>query len=79
VSGRVLSCRSCSAPIFFAHTVDGKRMPIDATAAVGGNVRLDERGVAHVVGATIDLFDPTDDGERWMPHFATYPYAGEWT
>lgn len=36
--------------------------------------------VAHVksVGATKDLFDQTDTGDRYVSHFATCPQADQW-
>lgn len=57
----------------------GSRMPIDAEPAAGGNLRLragDPPTVA-VVGPTIDLLDPDDDGTRYLSHFATCPHADE--
>jgi len=74
-------CRSCSAEIVWAETTGGERMPLDVRPAAGGNVRLvDDNGTrrAHVVGSTIDLFDPDDDGTRFMPHFVSCPDAGSW-
>lgn len=70
-------CKSCRAPILWYHTVNGERMPIDAEPVAGGNVRIID-GTAHVIGCTIDLFDATDDGIRYVPHFATCPDAKEW-
>jgi hypothetical protein len=74
-------CRSCQAPIVWAHTTTGKRIPVDAAPAAGGNIRLiaGQHGLtAHVVGSAIDLFDDTDTGERHLPHHATCPQADEW-
>lgn len=86
-------CTSCGAPILWAVTETGKRIPVDREPVAGGNLRLatverDADGkvtvcdisppTARVVGATIDLFDPGDNGERWMPHHATCPQANEW-
>jgi hypothetical protein len=68
-------CRSCRARIIWCHTDTGKRIPVDATANVAGNLRLDDGDSpprAHVVGSTIDLFDPTDDGVRYLPHWASW-------
>lgn len=76
-------CRSCHAPIVWATTTTGERIPVDYRPAVGGNIRLGAHPVtremkAVVVGATIDLFDPRDDGTRYVSHFVTCPDAGEW-
>lgn len=69
-------CSSCGRPIRWAiSAVTGSRMPIDPEPAIGGNIRLtdDTPAKASVVGAAIDLFDPTDDGTRYVSHFATCP------
>ena len=55
-------CRSCQAPIEWATSVKGKRMPLDAAPVKGGNITLTEDGVAVVVAA--------GDGNR-VSHFAT--------
>jgi hypothetical protein len=71
-------CRSCTAPISWHLTAQQNLMPLDPTPHPGGNVRVDQDGIAHVVGSTIDLFDTTDDGTRYQPHWASCPQAGEW-
>jgi hypothetical protein len=74
-------CRSCRAAIIWAHTTNGKHIPVDAQPAAGGNIRLivGQHGVtAHVVGPVIDLFDQDDTGERHLPHHATCVDASEW-
>ena len=73
-------CTSCGSPILWAiSAVTGTRMPIDPEPAVGGNIRLDDSHppLARVVGAAIDLFDPTDDGTRHLSHFATCVFADQ--
>lgn len=77
----ITRCRSCQAPIVWAITEAGERMPVDPHPVAGGSVRLrlDERPPrASVVGSTIDLFDRTDDGTRHEAHWATCPDADEW-
>lgn len=74
-------CRSCGAEIRWATTFAGESMPVDAHPAADGTVRLWQDGPflrADVRGATIDLLDPTDDGVRHMPHWATCPHADSW-
>ncbi len=78
-------CRSCRAPITWHTTrtttgtsTAGRLMPVNVGPDPAGNVRIHPDGTASVVGATIDLFDPTDTGERHMPHWATCPSADEW-
>ena len=60
-------------------------MPCDAHPVVGGNVRIlppsrpSEPPRVTVGGnGAIDLFDPDDDGVRYVSHFATCVDADEW-
>lgn len=78
-----LLCGSCGAPIVWTITDAGERMPCDAHPVAGGNVRIiaapdGSPARSKVVGNTIDLFDPDDDGTRYVSHFATCPQADEW-
>jgi hypothetical protein len=78
VSLRVQACRSCSAPIVWALTERGKRMPVDAEPSADGNIVLiapdDPRDepVARIAG----LADRTE--ERHRSHFVTCPQASSW-
>lgn len=77
------SCASCKADIIWClDATTGKRFPIDALPVIGGNVRAIARSgmppQSKVIGAVIDLFDDTDDGTRYVSHFATCPNAGDW-
>ena len=75
-------CKSCAAEIVWAVTTGGKRIPVDAHPAPGGNLVLRQTiggpPRALMVGATIDMTDPDDDGQRWWPHHGTCPQASEW-
>lgn len=78
-------CHSCAAPILWASIGDGKRMPLDAEPVIGGNVRLipPDGGRANALAVITpagqrDLFDPADDGTRYVSHFVTCPDADEW-
>lgn len=70
-------CRSCNASILWLHTANGERMPVDTQPVADGNLRI-INGRAIVTGATIDLLDPTDDGTRYVSHFASCPESREW-
>lgn len=86
-------CTSCNAGIVWTVSeATGKRSPIDAEPVPNGNLRIVEQppGPARpgghvdrlpptirVAGATVDLLDPTDDGVRYVSHFATCPQAAE--
>lgn len=80
------TCRSCRAPILWAISEKhGRRMPLDRVPVVGGNVRIVAPGpppVARVLDkdamGTVDLFDDTDDGVRYLPHHATCPDGADW-
>ena len=65
-------CRSCDAPIEWAITVKGSRIPLDPGEDDGGNIIVDVDGIAHVVG-------PGDNGRvpRRRSHFATCPNAAQ--
>lgn len=40
---RISACRSCMAPIYWAITTNGKRMPVDSQPSPHGSFRLEER------------------------------------
>lgn len=55
------ACSSCGAPIEWARTTKGARIPLDPEPSEAGNIRL-EAGVAIIVGK--------GQGDR-ISHFAT--------
>lgn len=75
------SCRSCGAPIVWAVTRKGKRMPLDAEPVDGGNVVIVEpaRGSVPPVAEVREpaLTDPSGLA-RYTSHFATCPQADSW-
>jgi hypothetical protein len=74
-------CRSCGAPIRWAVTVNGKRMPVDDQPVPDGNLVLSDPtpGAYAPVAAA---FDPQqlliDDPPRFVSHFATCPQADQY-
>lgn len=60
------TCRSCKAPIEWAYTVKGGRIPLDPGVFDDGNISLDDAGVAHVVKTS---------GPLRRSHFASCPNA----
>jgi hypothetical protein len=70
-------CRSCQAPVVFVRTAasgGAKSMPLDVEPTDAGNVWLNEKGQAVVVGAAT----PAPDGARmFLSHFATCPNRAE--
>ena len=85
-------CRSCRAPIVWAVTSDGKRMPLDAAPIPAGNVVLVGTSVtdhgatptARVLAAAQDtLFGgmgrPGDTGgPYYQAHWVSCPDADDW-
>jgi hypothetical protein len=62
-------CKSCEAPIDWAITDKGRRIPLDrTTSSAVANIVLDPDGTARVVAA--------GTGTR-ISHFATCPNAGQ--
>ncbi len=67
-------CRSCEAPILWAVTVKGRRIPLDAQPAHDGNIRLEDQGrfqppIAIIVTGRIE------NQTLYKSHFATCPNA----
>lgn len=81
------ACRSCDAPIAWAITETGKRMPVDAEPVVGGSILLRHRVVgeppeAHVTSSeerAVLAKQSESRGETlrlFVSHFSTCPNAG---
>ncbi len=67
----VIECITCGGDVFWAKTIDGKKIAIDAATASDGNIALEEQFgalIAHVLslGALKALA-----GDRFRSHFAT--------
>lgn len=75
---RIDKCSACGAPIVWASTSNGGRMPVDVGATPDGNVLLlatiDHRWVAIVVGKA-EAKAQAGPRERHTSHFATCPKA----
>lgn len=71
-------CRSCEAPIVWALTPGGKRIPLDADPVPDGNAVIIERRAGVPVIELIDLADVDAGAVRYRSHFATCPQANEW-
>jgi len=66
-------CNSCDAPIIWALTENGKRMPVDAEPVRDGNIVLEHHGqrvTAIVRDAMLPGLEPL-----YKSHFATCPNA----
>lgn len=82
---RRATCRSCDAPILWALTAAGNRIPIDYHPNPAGNVRLELVRSAHTSHTEATVLGPleqaiaTNDGtELYMPHHATCPHGDTW-
>jgi hypothetical protein len=73
---RVSRCRSCGAPIRWAQTELGRRMPLDAEPYDGpepAGLFVLRAGVAVAVPPAV-----FDDEPRYRSHFATCPDRDDW-
>ena len=66
------SCRSCSAPIFWATTAKGKAIPLDVEPRADGNIEVRAR-VAHYVTPDLNAVGT----RRYVSHFATCAQAAQ--
>lgn len=64
------SCRSCGAPIEWARTPKGKRIPLDVEPRPDGNL-------AFVAGELVNAAGLPPEVERRVSHFATCPNAAQ--
>ena len=82
-------CRSCGAPIIWAVTENGKRMPVDATPREDGNILLIEYpasalGDGYIEAAYVQssLFEEWDveapEPRRYVSHFASCAQSKGW-
>jgi len=76
--GEPARCRSCGAPIWWAMTLAGKRMPVDAEPASDGNLALYFRGDTGELMCAVATAAAERAGDRWVSHFATCRHARRW-
>lgn len=70
------ACRSCRAPVTWAITDLGNRIPLDLTPVADGNIVV----IGHQAGTTVvrvvTIDEPAPAGApRYVSHFATCPNA----
>lgn len=63
------SCRSCGAPLLWAETKGGKRIPLDVEPSIKGNLELSGSSVRYVTP------DVNASPLRYLSHFVTCPGA----
>jgi hypothetical protein len=74
-------CASCSAPIIWAVTAKGNRMPVDVQLSIAGNLVLCYEVDAldrPVSGQQVISAPPNYVGPLWVSHFSTCPKAALW-
>lgn len=71
------TCRSCGAPVIWAVTASGKRMPVDAEPVEGGNVRLDDVGLPDPQAVVFGGFSADHADTLHKSHFATCVNAAQ--
>lgn len=68
------TCRSCGAPIMWAATPKGRRMPMDPEPTPAGNRQLVDRAGLAPLSLAVDATTPPEV-PRYTAHFATCPNA----
>jgi hypothetical protein len=77
------TCRSCGARVTWLETAGGKKLIVDEDPAENGNI-IAVGGMAHVcrnaeaAKAALKETTGSEDGPRYISHFATCPDAGNW-
>ncbi len=66
------ACKTCKRPIRWAKSVHGRLLPLDPEPVAGGNLVLDDQGVARVLRPEVPY-----GGPRYTSHFVTCPQARE--
>jgi hypothetical protein len=78
------TCRSCGAAIFWAKTVRGRAMPVDALPCDDGNIVITLKGEgyreeARAMYLTREQLEPgAVTAKRYKSHHATCPHAAQW-
>jgi hypothetical protein len=76
--GQRPTCAECLAPLVWATTERGQRMPVNANQDITGNLVLcyEVDALERPASAQLVVAAPVDyRGPRWLSHFATCPKA----
>jgi hypothetical protein len=71
-------CRSCGADIEWVVSDHGKRIPLDPTPVVGGNIEIDLPENVESDPPRARYVTPSETVARYQSHFATCPDAKTW-
>lgn len=73
------TCRSCRAPLLWALTEKGRRIPLDRNSVPDGNIELEETDEGPPMSRVVPREDRILPGffhtPRYKSHFATCPNA----
>lgn len=72
---RVVDCRGCGAPMFFARTGSGARIPLDAEPSRDGEYTLEGDDTNPVAYKLPNDAAATYTGDKYVSHFKTCPKA----
>ena len=77
--GVARQCRWCKAPIVWALTPKGRRMPIDPLPHPGGSVRVTRQGDGQLHAEVLrrELDPDLAEVPLWRPHYATCPQTAD--
>jgi hypothetical protein len=72
-------CRSCGAPVIWAVSAYGRKLPVDAHPAEAGQwwLTTDDPRATVPNFRRVDLYTPAA-APRYTSHFATCPQADKW-
>jgi hypothetical protein len=72
-------CRSCGAPVIWAVSTLGRKLPVDASPDTDGQwwLTTDDARATQPNFRRVDLYTP-EDTPRYTSHFATCPQADKW-
>jgi len=66
-------CRTCHAPLIWAYTSTGRRMPFNAHPVEDG-----QWVIVHTAGQASAVHEPGSDQPRYVSHFATCKDCAYW-
>jgi len=74
---RTAECRGCGAPMVWARTGRGAKMPLDAEPSSAGTYVLENEDTSNPT--TYRMIDPAYTGPRYTSHFQTCPKASDFS
>ncbi len=75
ISVLIGTCRSCQAPIIWAWTGQGRRIPLDSEPVTNGRFVLNATGGGEPIAIYVGKAATPPGTDRYDSHFATCPNA----